>query len=273
MKHIFYISLFTLILSCSRPEKKLDEQSYDFQKYTSVQDSIIKTTFSKLIEKKLDKYDPEVQTIFDEGLLTDSTISYLWQQKAMLLYKQGKYELGLPFLDKAVKYNRREYLSYRAFMKCIFAKDYNGAIKDFELCIKEQGNLYEMDHSYQFYIALSFLQLNKFEKAENIFREDINTLIKTKGINWVHHLDLFYYGISLFEQKKYAEAIIQFDIALEKYPEFSDVQYYKAKALKKSGNEDIAEKLIENAEKNAKLGYTINDDNTIYERYPYQVRW
>lgn len=154
-------------------------------------------------EKNLGLYDPLVQEILDEGLEADASISYLWQQKAMPLYKQGKYELGLPYLDKAVAYNRREYLSYRAFMQCIFAKNYTDAFKDFELCIAEQGNLFEMDHSYNFYIALSYLQLNKFEKAEIIFKEDINTFQKLKGADWVHHIDLFYHGISLFEQKKY----------------------------------------------------------------------
>ena len=33
----------------------------------------------------------------------DSTIAYLWQQKAMPYFKARKYSIGKPFLDKAVQ--------------------------------------------------------------------------------------------------------------------------------------------------------------------------
>ncbi|NQX98107.1 MAG: tetratricopeptide repeat protein, partial [Flavobacteriales bacterium] len=158
-------------------------------------------------------------------------------------------------------------------IKCIFAKTYRDAIKDFEDCKKRTGNNYVMDHSYDFYIALCYLQLNEFEEAEKILKKDIESLRKTKGGDWVHHLDLFYYGISKFEQKKYEEAINIFDLALNKYPEFSDVQYYKAISLNLLGNKEQAKDLIKMAKTNAKNGYTINEDNVIYEKYPYQVRW
>ena len=222
---------------------------------------------------KYDMYSREWQEEIDKGLKKDPTIAYLWQQKAMPLFKQGKYELGMQYIDQAVKYDRQDWQPYRAFIKCIFAKTYQEAIEDFEDCKKRFGNSYEMDHCYNFYIALSKLQLNQFKEAERIFKEDIDFLIQEKGEGWVHHLDLFYYGISKFEQKKYAEAIAVFDQALEIYPEFSDVQYYKAKCLGRLGKGVEAEALFQLAKLNAETGFTINEDNALYERYPYQVRW
>ncbi len=130
-----------------------------------------------------------------------------------------------------------------------------------------------MDHSYNFYIALSHLQLNEFKIAEDIFKTDIESLKSTKGPDWVHHLDLFYYGISIYEQKRYKEASAIFEMALKKYPEFSDAQYYNAICMARTANPDKAKELFNLAKKNAKNGYTINEDNVIYERYPYQVRW
>ncbi|QQD14266.1 hypothetical protein [Sphingobacterium sp. UDSM-2020] len=50
-------------------------------------------------------YSKEWQKYIDMGLKEDSTIAYLWQQKAMPLFKQGKYELGMQYLDKAVLYD------------------------------------------------------------------------------------------------------------------------------------------------------------------------
>jgi len=190
----------------------------------------------------------------------------------MPLFKQGKYEIGMDFIDKAVKYDRKQWQDYRAFIKCIFAKTYKDAIIDFRDCKVRYGKSYVMDHSYDFYIALSYLQLNEFQRAEVIFKNDIDSLINNKSEDWVHHLDLFYYGISKFEQKKYKEAIEIFNWALKKYPEFSDVQYYKAWCLLELGKNEQAKKLFKDSKQNAENGFSINEDNEVYERYPYQVR-
>lgn len=62
-------------------------------------------------------------------------------------------------------------------------------------------------------------------------------------------------------------------MALEIYPTFSDVQAYKAICLHKLGRKEEAAELNKQAELNGKAGNTINEDNVIYERYPYQIRW
>ena len=221
---------------------------------------------------KHDLYSQEFQEELDVGLAKDPTLAYLWQQKAMPLYKQGKYEVGKPFLDKAVQYNRDRYLDYRAFMECIFAKNYREAITEFKKCVAEYGNSYVMDQTYNCYIGISHLMLNEFETAEAIFEEDIETITKQQDADWIHPLELFYYGLSCFEQKKYEKAVSIFNSALDKYPTFSDVQYYKAIALARLNKLEEARIVMKSASKNAKLGNTINEDNAIYERYPYQVR-
>lgn len=269
-KLTFFLTVTLLYTSLSfGQENKLLKTSKDT---SQTQEEIIE---EHLINgaSKYSLYSRERAEELDKGLAKDSTIAYLWQQKAMPLFKQGKYEIGMDFLDKAVLYNRKSWQGYRAFIKCIFAKTYKAAIIDFENCKKRYGNNYVMDHTYNFYIALSYLQLNEFEKAEQLFKHDIESLREKKGNDWVHHLDLLYYGISKYEQKKYKDAIKIFDLALEKYPEFSEVQYYKAIALARTGEKEAARELIDKAEKNAKNGFTINEDNVIYEKYPYQIRW
>jgi tetratricopeptide (TPR) repeat protein len=218
-------------------------------------------------------YSREWQEELDKGLAEDSTIAYLWQQKAMPLFKQGKYELGMKYVDKAVVYDRKRWQEYRAFLKCIFTKAYSAAILDFEDCKKRFGNQYVMDHTYDFYIGLSFLQLNEFEKAEKTFESEIASTEREKGKDWVHHLDLFYYGISIYEQGKYHQAILIFEKALNKYPNFSDAQYYKAVCHHKLNEIETMNELLEKAKSNSLKGYTINEDNVIYVDYPYQVKW
>jgi len=74
------------------------------------------------------------QLYIDSALNIVPKASQLWQQKAMPLFKQKKYEIAMPFLDSAVKYDKtKHWLEYRAFIKCIFQKSYRAAIKDFNL--------------------------------------------------------------------------------------------------------------------------------------------
>lgn len=130
-----------------------------------------------------------------------------------------------------------------------------------------------MDHTYKFHLGLSYLQLNEFEKAEATFAEDLQEQVEQWGKDGEHHLDLFYFGISKYEQGKCEEAIEAFNKALNLYPTFAEVQYYKAICLYKLKRQDEAMALMESARANGKAGNTINEDNVIYERYPYQVRW
>ena len=127
--------------------------------------------------------------------------------------------------------------------------------------------------TYDFHIGLSYLQLNEFQKAEAIFQKDYGYQIKDKGEDWLHPLDLFYYGISRYEQKNYSGAIEMFDKALEIYPDFSEVQCYKAECLRRLGKIEEGNELTIKCQENAKKGNTINEDNSKYELYPYQIRW
>lgn len=263
------LSLFLLaVLSCeSRSQELVNDQQI-----RQSQDSIIAQHLKNGAHKH-SYYSPEWQDEIDQGLAKDSTIAYLWQQKAMPYFKQGKYEVGMEFIDKAVQYDRRSYQEYRAFIKCIFAKTYREAIADFEDCKARFGYSYVQDHSYDFYIALCKIQLNEFEAARDILAEDLARLEQKSGPDVIHHLDVYYLGICYYELGQYEQAVETFDWAIKLYSQFSDAQYYKALSLQRMGQKDKARELYAVAKANAEQGYTINEDNAIYERYPYQVRW
>lgn len=272
---ILLMSMILTVLACG---KKVDTKSLVENKTAEFE--VDKVKQEKIVEKYLKKgawkhelYSREWQEEIDKGLQEDSTIAYLWQQKAMPMFKQAKYEAGMVYIDKAVKYDRQRYQDYRAFIKCIFAKTYREAIADFEDYKERFGYSYVMDHSYDFYIGLSYLQLNEFEKAEAVFQKDYDYQLNKYGKDWLHHVDLFYFGISRYEQKNYQGAIEVFDQALEIYPSFSEVQIFKADCLRKIGKTEEAIELQKLGEINGRNGHTINEANAIYERYPYQIRW
>ncbi|MEN3324673.1 tetratricopeptide repeat protein [Mariniflexile soesokkakense] len=264
--------IFILSISFMQCKSQVDMNTVPSENKRIKQDSIIKKYVTNCAEKFNYKYQMiEWQNCLDEGLKVDSTIAYLWQQKAMPYFKARKYEVGMIYLDKAVFYDSRRWLSYRAFIKCIFAKTYQDAIIDFEKCIDTEGNSYVMDHTYQFHIALCNLQLNQFKKAETIFSKDIEEQEKEWGE--AHYLDLFYYGISKYEQEKWKEAIVEFDKSLKQYPNFSEVKYYKSICLLKLNDLENSKILYQQSKEDGINGHSINEDNSIYETYPYQVRW
>ena len=259
--------------SCNQKEELKNSNEKSVSKFTEKQQDSLKEIYLKNGAWQTDVYSQEWQNEIDKGLEVDSTLAYFWQQKAMPLFKQSKYEIGMTFIDKAVKYNPERWQNYRAFIKCIFSKQYKDAINDFQDYQETYGYGFVMDHSYDFYIALSYLQLNEFEEAEKLFEKDYKRTLDKKGEDWLHHLDLFYYGISKYELKKYDEALVLFDQALARYPQFSDVQYYKAKILYKLGKPEEADSVYKSAKEYARKGFSINEDNVVYERYPYQIRW
>jgi tetratricopeptide (TPR) repeat protein len=218
-------------------------------------------------------FSPEYQAYVDSAITTNPTIAYLYQQKAMPYFKQGKYELGLKSLDKAVELNPHSHIDYRAFIKCIFAKTYEEAIKDFLLAKSIKGEHgVVMDHSYNFYLGLCYLQLNEFDTSLKFFEQSIAQIEKTNGENWVHPLDLFYAGVATQELNQHKKAIQYFDKALKSYTTFSDAKYYKSISLFRSNQLELAEKTLADCEADFKKGYSINEDNAIYEKYPYQIK-
>lgn len=219
---------------------------------------------------KVPLYSVERQQYLDSALTITPTDAKLWQQKAMPLFKQKKYEIGMTYLDSAVKYDKmNHWLEYRAFIKCIFQKSYRAAIKDFNLALKKNGNSYVMDHSYEFYKGLCYLQLNQFDSAEYFIDKDIKEEIKTR--KETHHLHWFYLGIVKSERGDYEGANNSFDSCLNIYPQFPDAQYYKAQCLMRKKQIKEAFDLLLSAKENLQKGYTLNEDNAIYEVYPYQI--
>lgn len=212
----------------------------------------------------------EWQNYLDSAIKLDPTNSDLWQQRAMPYFKCGKNEVGMKYLDKGVELNP-ELIDYRAFMKCIFCHTYESAIFDFEKAAIIKGHSFIMDHTYDFYLGLCYLQLDKFEKAEFYLNRSIEYQTKAHNEEWVSYLDWFYLGVVYYEQEKNELAIKYFDRAIKEYSHFSDAKYYKVKCLVRQNKLAEVDSLIKEALSDQKIGYTINEGNSKYEKYPYQI--
>ncbi|GAB3986098.1 hypothetical protein GCM10028807_02780 [Spirosoma daeguense] len=52
-----------------------------------------------------------------------------------------------------------------------------------------------------------------------------------------------------------------------------DTQYYKGLCLLTKGDSIQAELLLSEAKSNVEKGFTINEGDSLYKVYPYQVNW
>ena len=181
MKKLVVLLIMIAATACNQPKKKelaiADPAPHITEEKKAQQEEIIKEYLYDCAGK-YPLYSQERQRCLDAGLEKDPTIAYLWQQKAMPLFKQGKYEAGMEYIDKAVEIDPQRWQPYRAVIKVIFAKTYKAGITDFQDLLEKYGNAYVMDHTYKFHIGLSYLQLNEFEKAEAIFEEDLREQVE-----------------------------------------------------------------------------------------------
>ncbi|WP_300675639.1 tetratricopeptide repeat protein [Soonwooa sp.] len=195
--------------------------------------------------------------------------AFLWQQKAMPLFKQRKYELGMQYLDKAVALDKtNHYREYRAFIKCAFQKNYQEALREFFELSKTREDGVVMDHPYTFWMALCYLQMNDFDQAKLYLNKTLAFSVKHSISN---PYEYFYQGIVAFETRKYQDAIGFFNQSLKEYPNFSDAKYYKSISLMMLNKVDEAKSLLSESETDFRNSYTFIEANSIYEPSPYQV--
>jgi tetratricopeptide (TPR) repeat protein len=270
MRLFYFFILFICFARCSNSNHEVQAQNL---KKCSLADDEIINKYLKNGAWRCRIFAPEWGIYIDSAIGLNPNMAYLYQQRAMPYFKQSKYEAGMVYLDKAVTLDPQKYIDYRAFIKCIFSKTYGEAIVDFMTSKKIKGETgYVMDHSYDFYLGLCYLQLNEFDRAISHLHLSREQALKRNGKEWIHYLDSFYLGIAYHETQKHNEAVKYFDEALAMYPKFADAEYYKALSLYRLDDKDAAVSLLDKCEIDFKAGYTINEDNSFYEQYPYQIK-
>jgi tetratricopeptide (TPR) repeat protein len=200
-------------------------------------------------------------------------IAKAYQLKAIPYIKYADYAKAFPLEDKAVELEPKNYTAYRGFLKCIFTKDYDGAIIDFKKAQQLTPNSYEMDHTYPFYEGLCNLELGNYLLAEENFKKDI--FIQTGGDtarqNSIHFNTFLYMGLVYYEMKQDDKAKNNLQQCISVYRQHPVANYYLALIYKRENNTGLKNKYLQIAKQAKEKGYNINEDNTYYAYYPHQV--
>jgi tetratricopeptide (TPR) repeat protein len=216
---------------------------------------------------------PQWQLYCDSLIVLCPNIAAAYQLKAIPYIKYGDYAKAFPLEDKAVELEPKNFTAYRGFLKCIFTKDYEGAIIDFQNAQRLTSNSYEMDHTYFFYQGLCNLELGNYSIAEGNFKQDISIQSgpDLKKQNTVHFNTFLYIGILYYEMKDNDKAKEYLQKCLAIYKEHPDANYYMAMLYKRESNRDLKNKYLQTAKRSKLLGYGLNEDNVYYAYYPHQI--
>lgn len=234
------------------------------------QDSLV----TRYIENGAHKYsynDPRWTQYCDSLLAVCPTVAYAYQQKAVPLIKDGKYAEAFALENRAAELDPQKWLAYRGFLKCIFTKDYAGAILDFQQVARLKPGSREMDHTYPFFEGLCNLELGNLQRAEVNFKEDIRQQKGPGGQQDVHFNTLFYVGVLYLELKNYAQAKSCLAQCLKAYPQHPEANYYLGLTYQAQGDKTTARRYLAAAQKALASGYRLNEDNIYYANYPRQI--
>lgn len=238
-----------------------------------------KTVRDSLVEKYIDSgaekhwyNNPQWLLYCDSLIAICPNIAIAYQHKAIPFIKNGEYEKAFELEDQAVILEPKMHTSYRGFLKCIFTKDYEGAIIDFQKAQQLVPNSYEMDHNFLFYEGLCNLELGNYSKAEENLKKDV--FIQTGGdtSKTPHFNTLFYLGVLYFEMKNYSSAKKYLLKCIGVYKQHPDANYYLGLIYKKEKNFTLEEKYLQVAKQAFEKEYEINEDNIYYANYPHQIR-
>lgn len=266
---ILFLNFLVLAFLC-RCQQPLQKNTTCDCTNKKVQDSLIDKYLNNLVERVW--YNtPQWRSVCDSVIAICPNIANAYELKAVPFIKYGDYAKAFPLEDKAVELAPKEYTAYRGFLKCIFTKDYEGAIIDFQKAQQLVPNSYEMDHTYFFYEGLCYLELGNYLKAEENFKKDI--FIQTGGDTSknVHFNSFFYMGVLYYEMKNFALAIKYLLKCTSIYYQHPEANYYLAMIFKRKKDFSLEKKYLEISKNAFEGGYELNEDNIFYVNYPYQV--
>jgi tetratricopeptide (TPR) repeat protein len=222
----------------------------------------------KVLEK-LDghyQFSKEFQEVLDESIAIDSSFAYAYREKSVAYLKSGDFITWKQLMDKAVYYDLKDNLGYRAACRYDFFKDYKGAIEDIELLEKSVN--YNLGHSpngdYHLIIikGLCYRAIGQELKGLRIIESKIQEEGYRPGI-----YDYLHLGVLYFNQGEYEKAIETFELQHERN-DIAESHYYAAFAYSKLNSQQEKIRELEESKRLYLEGYKLQES---YIHYPDKI--
>lgn len=238
-----------------------------------IHDSLVKKYITNGADKLPNMYNnPAWQSYCDSIIAICPQVAEAYQLKAVPFIKNGEYEKAFALYDITVQLDPKRYTGHRGFIKCLFTKDYEGAMVDLQQAQQLTPNGYDMDHTYKFYEGLCNLELGNYTAAEQNFKQDISIQASDHPADPPHFNTLLFMGILYYEMGKDAQAKEFLLNCLNVYKQHPEGNYYLALVFQREGNAAMKKKYLEIAKKSYSDGYRMNEDQLYYVNYPHGIK-
>ncbi len=211
------------------------------------------------------------QKACDSLLAVCPDLDQVWQMKAMPNIKMGNWEGCFSNLQHAVALNPKTWLAYQAFLKCLFAKDFRGALIDFRRCDTVVPGAGVMDHSYDFYRGLCYLGLKDYPTGLSLLKKDADRQAKAFGETNIHYVSVFYLGLAYFLNGQQDRAEVYLSQCLKSFPQYPEASYYLGMSFQARGRSKEAMACFRTAKTSLLAGYNSNEDQEFYVNYPFAI--
>lgn len=179
------------------------------------------------------QFSRKYQKALDEALAIDSTFAYAYRVKSTAYLKSGDFITWKKLIDKAVKYDPKSELFYRASGRYQFFRDYKGTIEDIEyldsLVDYDIGYSQNGDYHLNIIKALCLKSIGNPQRAIEIFEDQLQA--KDYILGKYDHLHL---GVLYLEQGNYEKAIENLQ-KQELENDLAENRFYLALAYKEIG--------------------------------------
>jgi tetratricopeptide (TPR) repeat protein len=233
-----------------------------------VQDSLFQVYAHKARTFGVD--NPAWDAAFDELLAICPSISEAYQEKGIRQMFLGDLPKMIAYNDTAVALDPKRWLAYRGYLHCMHTQDYQKAITDLLAAEELTPNAFTMDHTFSFFIALSYMESGNYQEAEKYFLKDIAQQKRGEGRNDIHFNSLLYFGILYYLMNEFDQAERRLNECLQLYEMHPMANYYMAMTMKITGNQR-QNTYFEKARQAMEDGYALNEPNMNHAKFPRQV--
>lgn len=141
--------------------------------------------------------------------------------------KRGDFYTWKMLMDKAVQADPGEYLSVRGWCYFKFLKDYKNCYTDlyrlYKLTKGLPGYTGDGDYDLRMVMAMTQRELGNNKLALHYFNECIGDHERKKVLGLYDYL---HRGVTLLKMKRYAAALADLKLEVNKYPKLADAHYY-----------------------------------------------
>ncbi len=178
----------------------------------------------------------------------ESKNSNEYMEYSVRLNKEGDFENGFKYLNKAVELDPKSHLGYRGWIRLRKIRDYDKALIDFDQLDSLTPNFVDAPwgENIDFLRGECYFGKKQYQKAIELF----NHSIKNQKEDWADIHSFVYLGLCEYELGNYKKAITQFQRALKQTKSVPESYFGMAKAYQKLGQIEKAKENILKAENN-----------------------